>query len=84
MLFRETTPVLSDAQQHHYSVGQNAELFNVKAYGSYCNHQWHGKVKCLHPGADSAWEMSTRKLPGGKGRPARKADNLSAICELIV
>jgi hypothetical protein len=26
-------------------------------------------------------EMSTRNLPGSKGRPARKADNLTAICE---
>jgi hypothetical protein len=29
-------------------------------------------------------EMSTRKFPGAKGRPARKADNLTAICEQIV
>jgi hypothetical protein len=29
-------------------------------------------------------EMTTRNLPGGKGRPARKADNLTAICEPIV
>jgi hypothetical protein len=29
-------------------------------------------------------EMSTRNLPGGKGRSARKADNLTAICEQIV
>jgi hypothetical protein len=32
-------------------------------------------------------EMSTRNLPwggGGKGRPVRKADNLTAICEPIV
>jgi hypothetical protein len=29
-------------------------------------------------------EMSSRSLPGGKGRPARKADKLTAICELIV
>jgi hypothetical protein len=29
-------------------------------------------------------EMSTRNLPGDKGRPARKADKLTAICELIV
>jgi hypothetical protein len=29
-------------------------------------------------------EMSTRNLPAGKGRPARKTDNLTAICELIV
>jgi hypothetical protein len=26
-------------------------------------------------------EMSTTNLRGGKGRPARKADNLNAICE---
>jgi hypothetical protein len=26
-------------------------------------------------------EMSTGNLPGGKGRPARRADNLDAICE---
>jgi hypothetical protein len=29
-------------------------------------------------------EMSTRNLARGKGRPARKADNFTAICELIV
>jgi hypothetical protein len=29
-------------------------------------------------------EMGTRNLPGGKGRPARGADNLTAIRELIV
>jgi hypothetical protein len=29
-------------------------------------------------------EMSTRNLPGGKGQQARKADNLTAICEAIV
>jgi hypothetical protein len=29
-------------------------------------------------------KMSTRNLPGGKGRPGRKTDNLTAICELIV
>jgi hypothetical protein len=28
--------------------------------------------------------MSTRNLPGGKGRPARKAHNLTAISESIV
>jgi hypothetical protein len=29
-------------------------------------------------------EMSTRNIPGGKGRPARKADNLTAIYEPTV
>jgi hypothetical protein len=28
--------------------------------------------------------MSTRNLPGGKERPAREADNLTAICEPII
>jgi hypothetical protein len=29
-------------------------------------------------------EMSTSNLPGGNGRPALKADNLTAVCESIV
>jgi hypothetical protein len=29
-------------------------------------------------------EMSIRNFPGGKGRQARKADSLTAICEAIV
>jgi hypothetical protein len=29
-------------------------------------------------------EMSSMTIPGGKGRPVRKADNLTAICEPIV
>jgi hypothetical protein len=29
-------------------------------------------------------EMSTRNLPGRKGRPACKVDNLTAICETNV
>jgi hypothetical protein len=28
-------------------------------------------------------DMNTRNLPGGKEWPARKADNLTAICEPI-
>jgi hypothetical protein len=29
-------------------------------------------------------EMSTRNFSGGKGQPARQADNLTTICEPIV
>jgi hypothetical protein len=29
-------------------------------------------------------EMSARNLPGRKGRPARKVDNLIAICDPII
>jgi hypothetical protein len=29
-------------------------------------------------------EMSTRNLPGGKGQPARRADNTTVMCESIV
>jgi hypothetical protein len=32
----------------------------------------------------SLTEMSTRNLPGDKGRPSPKADNVTAICEPIV
>jgi hypothetical protein len=32
----------------------------------------------------SLTEISTRNIPGGEGRPARKADNLAAICEPII
>jgi hypothetical protein len=32
----------------------------------------------------SLTEISTKNLPGGKGRPARKADNLTTICEPTV
>jgi hypothetical protein len=31
----------------------------------------------------SLTEMSTRNVPGGKGWPAHKADNLTAICEPV-
>jgi hypothetical protein len=31
-----------------------------------------------------ATEVSTRNLPGGKGRPARNADNHTAICQPII
>jgi hypothetical protein len=29
-------------------------------------------------------EMSTKNLPGGKGQPERKADNLTTVCEPII
>jgi hypothetical protein len=29
-------------------------------------------------------EMSTRNLAGGEGRPARKADNITTLCEPII
>jgi hypothetical protein len=32
----------------------------------------------------SLTEMNTRVLPGAKGRPACKADNLTTICKAIV
>jgi hypothetical protein len=39
----------------------------------------------MAPGsAQPLTEMSTRNLPGGKGRPAPEFDNLTAICEMIV
>jgi hypothetical protein len=37
-------------------------------------------LRSIHP----LTEISTRNLPGGKGRPGPKADNLTAICKQIV
>jgi hypothetical protein len=42
-------------------------------------------VDLILPGSNHPLtEMSTRNIPGGKERPARKAENLTAICEPIV
>jgi hypothetical protein len=48
-------------------------------------------IDLILPAALRSWgstqpltEMSTSNLPGGKERPTRKAENLNAICELIV
>jgi hypothetical protein len=41
--------------------------------------------RTMAPGSTySLTEMSTRNLPGGKERPARKADKLIAVCDQIV
>jgi hypothetical protein len=36
------------------------------------------------PNPSHVRKMNARNLPRGKGRPARKAYNLTAICETIV
>jgi hypothetical protein len=43
---------------------------------------WSDPSSCTVP--QPLTEMSTRNLPRGKGLPACKADNLTAICELTV
>jgi hypothetical protein len=60
---------------------------NVFRSGS--SSEGHHSKRTLHNSVYlSAWlklrgTNSTRNLPGGTWRPARKADNLIAICELI-
>jgi hypothetical protein len=47
-------------------------------------------IKCFPPfpprfqSTQRLTEMSTRNLAGSKERPARKADNLTSICESII
>jgi hypothetical protein len=44
---------------------------------------WHNRTMVLGS-TQPLTEMSTRNLRRGKGQSARKADNLTAICELII
>jgi hypothetical protein len=54
--------------------------------------QWGGFFNWLNPSSRNMalgctqplTEMGTRNIPGDKGRPARKAGNLTAICEPII
>jgi hypothetical protein len=68
------------------------EALCYKPEGHRIESQWGGFFNWPNPSSHTMapgstqplTEMSTRYLPGGKGQPARKADNLTAICELIV
>jgi hypothetical protein len=46
--------------------------------------QWKASPTMALGSIQSLTEMSTRNLPGGKGRPARRDDSLTAVCEPIV
>jgi hypothetical protein len=52
----------------------------------YMTFNWPNPSSCIMAlgSTQPLTEMSTRNHPGGKGRPARGADNLTAICEPIV
>jgi hypothetical protein len=55
---------------HHQNAGQNRDI-------KIANRCFENVVQFRYLG-------KTRIFLGGKGRPARKADNLTTICELIV
>jgi hypothetical protein len=67
----------------HYATSRKVSGSNLDAIG-FLN--WPNPSSCTM----ALWlsqplaEMSTRNLPGVKGRPARKAENITAICEPIV
>jgi hypothetical protein len=58
-------------------------MFTLKAPLEVINVIWKGLVLLLALESTQPLTMSTRNLPGGKGRPERKAD-LIAIFELTV
>jgi hypothetical protein len=49
-------------------------------YKDSCTRLDHTKNEDARGSTRPLTEMSTRNLPGGKGQPAREADNLTIIC----
>jgi hypothetical protein len=60
-----------------------AGLIHDEVFGFFNWPNPSNRTMALGP-TQSLTEMSTRNFPGGKGRPARGADNLTATCEPIV
>jgi hypothetical protein len=59
--------------------------FNSR-WGHWIFFNWPNPSSCIMAlgSTQPITEMSTRNIPGGKGRPSRKADNLTAIFEPIL
>jgi hypothetical protein len=68
----------------HYAARQKVAGSNPDEFIGFCN-LLNPSSRTMGLGSTQPLaEMSTMNLPGGTGRPARKADNLTAICEPIV
>jgi hypothetical protein len=67
----------------HYATSQRVAGSNPHAIGFF---NWPEPSSCIMAlgSTQPLTEMSTRNLPGGKGPPAHKADNLTVICEPTV
>jgi hypothetical protein len=63
--------------------GNDADSIPMKSFDFSINRNPSSRTMTLGL-TEPLTEMSTRDLPEGKGRPERKADNLIAICDLIV
>jgi hypothetical protein len=63
--------------------GRSRVQFPMRPLDFSLDHNPSSRTKALES-TQPLTEMSIRNLPGGKGRPARGADNLTAICEPMV
>jgi hypothetical protein len=63
--------------------GRSRVSFPMRSLNFFNLHNRSGRTMALWS-TQPLTEMSTRNLPGGEGRPGRKADDLTAICEPTV
>jgi hypothetical protein len=68
----------------HYAASQKVRSSNPDGIIGYFNWPNTSSRAVALRSSQPLREMSARNLPGVKGRPALKADNLTAICEPIV
>jgi hypothetical protein len=68
----------------HYATSRKASGSNPDEISGFFNWPNPSSYSMVLGSTQPLIEMSTRNLSGGKERPVRKADNLTAICEPIV
>jgi hypothetical protein len=75
-------PYIQSWLRHYIKIQKVASLVSDKVIGFF-NLPYPSSRTMAQGSTQLLTEMSTRNLSGGKGLSARKADNLTAICEPV-